>query len=103
MAEDKPAGDAPVANQTHFEDPQAPIIYADDCWGGGALNGDNITLTFAAKILNHTQNPPLPLTKTVLRLVLPRRAATGLADFIKDFLSQSNVARQPADANKTVN
>jgi hypothetical protein len=87
----------------HFEDVNAPIIYADACWGGGRMNGDNLTLTFAATILDHSKNPPAKHTKTVLRLVLPKMASADLADFIKDTLARLEVGQHPRAVNSSVN
>jgi hypothetical protein len=91
----------PVASP-HFEDPYAPIVYADVCLGGGAAAGDNITLTFAAKILDHNHNPPSSNTKTVLRLVVPRQSAAATADLLKLILASMDAGGGPM-AHSTIN
>jgi len=87
----------------HFEDVNAPLIYADDCFGGGLMVGGNITLTFAAKILNHTQSPPVSHSKTVLRLVIPAVSAGAMADFVKQLLANIERGSAPAAANTKLN
>lgn len=66
----------------HFEDPNAPLIYVDGCLGGGPMHGDNVTLTFAAKVLDHTKNPPASHSKTMVRLVMPRSGAANMVEFV---------------------
>lgn len=83
--EDKPA------RTPHIEDINAPQIYADSLWGAGLMGGDNVTLTFGAKIMDHNQSPPATVTKTVLRLVIPRSdlvaSATWLAKWLESIAS----------------
>jgi hypothetical protein len=86
-----------------LEDPNAPIVYADVCLGGGPMNGDNITLTFATKILDHTKNPPGSHSRTVLRLVIPRVAASGMGDFIRQLLASIEAGAEPPPANTKLN
>src|SRR4051812_25798292 len=76
-----------VDNPSHVEDLAAPIIYADMCIGAGPMHGDNLTLTFSVKILDHRHNPPGTGDKTVLRLVIPRRSAGEMARFVQKFLN----------------
>lgn len=71
----------------HFEDRDAPMLYVDGCLGGAPMMGDNVTLTFGAKFLDHTQSPPAAYSKTVLRLVLPGASAAATADFIQAMLA----------------
>ena len=98
-----PTEDSEAPSIPHFEDVNAPIVYADWCWGGGAVNGENLTLTFVTKILNHTENPPASHTKTVLRLVIPKIAASAMADFIKNHLANIEAGHEMAATNKTLN
>jgi len=96
------SGPHAVDNPSHVEDLAAPIIYADMCIGGGPMHGDNITLTFSVKILDHRQNPPGTGDKTVLRLVLPRRSAWDMATFVQKFLTDLE-AGSGAAAHATIN
>lgn len=92
---DKPSEPPPLA---HFEDTTAPIVYADACMGGGPMNGDNVTLTFATKFLDHRTNPPTNATKTVLRLVMARGAVSDLADFARGLLAALDAGSAPPEA-----
>jgi hypothetical protein len=92
----------PAAPIPHFEDVNAPMVYADFCMGGGPMMGDNITLTFVAKLLDHNQTPPAANSKTVLRLVMPRHGAADMAEFIRGLLA-SLEAGGAAPTNATLN
>lgn len=101
---DEEAPPPALANPLHVEDIAAPIIYVDHCLGGGfSGSGDNITLTFATKILDHRHNPPVSLTKTVLRLVMPRNARADTAGFIGELLGKIEKGGEAPPANATIN
>lgn len=89
----------------HFEDVNAPLVYADACAGGGlTASGDNITLTFVAKFLDHRHNPPQAGTKTVLRLVMPREAMISTAQFVVGFVESLEAGKPPPPpANSKLN
>lgn len=91
------------ANPSHVEDITAPIIYADLCFGGGPMNGDNATLSFVTKILDHRTNPPTNATKTVLRLVMPRSAIREMAGFMTKLLDDIAGAQDAPPANAKLN
>lgn len=93
----------PLANPTHFEDVAVPIVYADFVMGGGPINGDNITLTFATTVLDHRHNPPQRITKSVMRLVMPRVALIGAADFVQQITKPLEPGSSPPPANTTIN
>jgi len=82
----------------HYEDRDAPIVFADACLGGGPMMGDNITLTFGTKFLDHSQSPPASCSKTVLRLVLPVFSAAATADFIEHLLADLRSAAAACDS-----
>jgi hypothetical protein len=79
----------PPTGIPHFEDPNAPLIYVDGCLGGGPMHGDNLTLTFAAKFLDHTRNPPASHSKTMVRLVMPRSSAARMVEFVAKMLGDA--------------
>jgi hypothetical protein len=96
-ADQKPVG------VPHLEDPYAPIVYADVCLGGGAMTGDNITLTFATKFLDHHQNPPSTHTKTVLRLVIPRQQAEPMVGLLNQLITAMETSGGAPVAHSTIN
>ena len=65
--------------------------------------GDNATLSFVAKILDHRQNPPANLTKTVLRLVMPRSAMRDAAGFITKMLDDLEGGAITPSSNSKLN
>jgi hypothetical protein len=107
MSNEKPpsskARAAEVANPNHVEDLSAPMVFVDRCLGGGPMQGDNVTLSFAAKILDSRFNPPASVTKTVLRLVIPKASARELAAFIARLLEDLESDEAPPDAHTSLN
>ncbi len=87
----------------HFEDRDAPMLYVDGCLGGAPMMGDNITLSFGAKFLDHTQSPPAAYSKTVLRLVLPSASAVAAAEFIQSLVASFDGDAPPITRDLEVN
>ena len=79
------------------------MLYVDGCLGGAPMMGDNITLTFGAKFLDHTQSPPVSYSKTVLRLVLPSSSAAATAEFIQSLLVSFEDGAPSAASNSEMN
>lgn len=84
-----------LSRAQHVEDFAAPTLYVDTCMGGGSVNGDNLVLTFATTILDHTVDPPAPVTKTAARLVLSKGAAADTARFISTLLAKIKAEAEP--------
>lgn len=101
--DEKPEATGPLG-VPHIEDVTAPIVYADHCLGGGVSGaGDNVVLTFAVKALDHRSATPAALTKTVLRLVMPRASVANTAEFIASFLGSLEAGAESAAKNTTIN
>lgn len=84
------------------DDPRAPIVYVDGCIGGGGGSA-NLTLTFAARAVDHSGGAPRPYLLTNLRLMIPADAAKGLADFINGMLADAQPARsEDAAAGRSI-
>lgn len=81
-------GDAKQVNIPLIDDPDAPVIFADELTGGGDLQG-NFNMTFAVAQYDHSVSPPRMYRKVCLRLVMPLAAATAAAQFL-------NARLQPA-------
>src|SRR4051794_24507272 len=69
------------------DDPDAPIVFAEELVGGGPSLGNNVNLNFAILLHDHSKEPPAPYRKTVLRVVMPRAALTHAAAFINRIIS----------------
>jgi hypothetical protein len=94
---------AEIAHPNHIEDLSAPLIFADCCFGGGPMMGDNVTLSFAAKILDSRFDPPASASKTVLRLVIPRASARELSAFLTKLLADLEAGQAPPETPSQIN
>ena len=62
--------------------PWAPLIYADCSTDGGVMMGDNLTVTFVAKVTKHIQSEPIAEFRPVLHLVMPRDSLAAAGEFM---------------------
>ncbi|PLC06393.1 hypothetical protein CY658_04990 [Variovorax sp. RO1] len=84
MADDK-------AEVNFIDNPHAPEIFSHG-YSGLWRNGGLLHITFEAPRIDHGSNPG-PINRVVVgRLVIPIEAAMHLADNIKGFLSNPEVA-----------
>jgi hypothetical protein len=66
------------------DDPQAPNIYVDGVIGAAPLGAPDgiVRLTFGAILWDHNTTPPMPYTKTVLRVTIPIAGLRNGIEFI---------------------
>lgn len=65
--------------------------------------GDNVTVTFATKVLDHRFNPPLSVSRTALRLIMPRDTAKGAAEFLRQLVDSLEAGVSDPQPNRALN
>lgn len=85
-----------------LDDPNAPVVFATELTGCGAVQ-DNCHLTFAVAQYDHSVTPPRVYRRTCLRLVLPMMAAAGVSQFLGAKLQEGAAEPLPVPAAGKLN
>ena len=79
----------------------APDLFADRVIGGFLSDG-NVHLTFVARRCDYSQTPNAFKDVVIGRLVMPFKAAEGMAQFVTEFVGRMKLQLTTVPSSKTL-